>query len=220
LPPKGSNAEHRLTTLGRALHGVEALQPIVWLDRDDHTRAAGLIDPGRPILALAPTANWPAKVWPAEKFAELARRLTADDGPLAGAQVFITGGPGEESQAQPVLDAVSPADRIPAIGLDLPTTAAVFARCALFVGNDSGLMHLAAAAGAPTVGLFGPSNDQLYAPRGPQCRVVRTPESMQTLVGAPGFDHRTAGSLMGNLDVARVEHQAVDHRVRNDRHAG
>lgn len=211
LPPKGSNAEHRLTTLGKVLNADATLQPTVWLTTEDHTRAAGLIDPQRPILAVAPTANWPAKVWPAEKFAELARRLTAEDGPLAGAQVFITGGPGEESQAQPVLNAVSPANRIAAVGrLDLPTTAAVFTRCALFVGNDSGLMHLAAAAGAPTVGLFGPSDDRLYAPQGPRCRVVRTPESMRTLVSAPGFDHRTAGSLMSNLEVARVEQAAKD----------
>ena len=43
----------------------------------------------------------------------------------------------------------------------------------LFIGNDSGAMHLAAAAGVPTLGLFGPSDDRLYAPWGPHCRVVR-----------------------------------------------
>lgn len=214
LPPKGSRHEHRLTTMGRALDGGETLHPTVWLDAEDRARAAALVEPDRPILALSPTANWPAKVWPAEKFAELTRRLTRAGGPLAGAQVFVTGGPGEQAQAQPVLDAVSPPDRVCAIGFDLLTTAAVFARSRLFVGNDSGLMHLAGAAGAPTVGLFGPSDDQLYAPKGPQCRVVRTPESVDQLVGVPGFDHRTTGSLMGNLDVTRVETAAWDLLAR------
>jgi len=108
------------------------------------------------------------------------------------------------------LDAVPANRRIDAVGLDLPTTAAVFERCRLFVGNDSGLAHLAGAAGAPTLGLFGPSDAGLYAPQGPNCRVVRTPESFHDLVYAPGFDHRTAGSQMTNLAVDAVERAAVD----------
>ena len=50
--------------------------------------------------------------------------------------------------------------------LALPGAAACLARCAVFVGNDSGLMHLAAAAGAPTLGLFGPTPASEYAPSG------------------------------------------------------
>ena len=56
---------------------------------------------------------------------------------------------------------------------DLLTSYAALRHARLFVGNDSGLMHMAAAAGAPTLGLFGPSDDTLYAPWGPQTRVVR-----------------------------------------------
>lgn len=210
LPPKGAPEEHRLTTLARALDCTGTPQPTVWLRTADHARAAELVAPDRPILALAPTANWPAKVWPAEQFAELAHRLTASEGPLAGAQVFVSGGPGEEAQAQPVLDAVPAERRINAVGLDLPTTAAVFARSRLFIGNDSGLMHLAGATDAPTLGLFGPSDDGLYAPQGPNSRVVRTPESFRELVDAEGFDHRTAGSQMRNLRVSAVEQAAID----------
>lgn len=210
VPPKAALGEHRLVTLARTLDCAEPPQPTVWLTQADHARAAGLVAPGRPILALAPTANWPAKVWPPEKFADLADRLTGHDGPLAGAQVFVTGGPGEEVQARPVLNAVPANRRIDAVGLDLPTTAAVFARCRLFVGNDSGLAHLAGAAGAPTLGLFGPSDERLYAPQGANCRVVRTPESFHDLVYAPGFNHRTASSQMTNLAVGTVERAAVD----------
>jgi ADP-heptose:LPS heptosyltransferase len=208
IPPKGKTNEHRLVTLARTLDFDEPPQPMVWLSGADHDRAAGLLDHDRPTLALAPTANWPAKVWPAAKFAELADRLTGDSGPLAGAQVVVTGGPGEEDQARPVLDAVPAHRRIDAVGVDLPTTAAVFARSRLFVGNDSGLMHLSGAAGAPTLGLFGPSDERLYAPQGAKCRVIRTPESFHDLVYAPGFDHRTAGSQMTNLDVGAVERAA------------
>lgn len=208
VPPKGKPNEHRLVTLARALDDDVPPRPTVWLSEADHARAAGLLDPNRPTLALAPTANWPAKVWPAAKFAELADRLTRHDGPLAEAQVLVTGGPGEEDQARPVLDAVPVDRRIDAVGLDLPTTAAVFARTRLFVGNDSGLMHLSGATGAPTLGLFGPSDERLYAPQGPHCRVIRTPESFHDLVYAPGFNHRTVGSQMTNLDVEAVERAA------------
>ena len=56
--------------------------------------------------------------------------------------------------------------------LSLPEAAAVLRRAALFVGNDSGLMHLAAAAGAPTLGLFGPTNAAEYGPAGSRARAV------------------------------------------------
>ena len=56
--------------------------------------------------------------------------------------------------------------------LQLPEVAAVMARCALFVGNDSGLMHLAAAAGTPTLGLFGPTPASEYGPIGRAARAV------------------------------------------------
>ena len=57
----------------------------------------------------------------------------------------------------------------------LTQTAAMLARCALYVGNDSGLMHLAAAAGTPTLGLFGPSRASEYAPTGALARWVEAP---------------------------------------------
>jgi heptosyltransferase-3 len=67
--------------------------------------------------------------------------------------------------AAPVLSELP--DAIDLVGhLDLPQAAACLARCAVFVGNDSGLMHLAAAAGAPTLGLFGPTPASEYAPAG------------------------------------------------------
>ena len=56
--------------------------------------------------------------------------------------------------------------------LTLPEAVACIRRCALFVGNDSGLMHLAAAAGAPTLALFGPTLAREYAPLGPNTAVA------------------------------------------------
>jgi ADP-heptose:LPS heptosyltransferase len=77
-------------------------------------------------------------------------------------------------------------------------------RCSLFIGNDTGLMHMAAASGIPTLGLFGPSPVEQYAPWGPLAAHVRSPEPAAAMFG-PGFDHRTTGTLMDGLTVDAAE---------------
>ena len=141
----------------------------------------------RRVLALAPTANWPAKQWPIDRFAGLAAGLTEPGGALAGASIAISAAAHERAQAEPLLREFPGDEVIDLIGCDLLTTAACFARASLFVGNDSGLMHLAAAAGAPTLGLFGPTNERRYAPWGPRAAYLRTPQSFAELARDPGF---------------------------------
>jgi ADP-heptose:LPS heptosyltransferase len=145
--------------------------PVAWTAPEDRARAAVLLPPGPPVIALAPTANWAGKVWPPDRFVALYRGLAA--GPMQGARVAVFAGPGaqERALAAPVLAALPAA--IDLVGaLTLPEAAACLARCALFVGNDSGLMHLAAAAGAPTLGLFGPTPAEEYAPAGRRTAVA------------------------------------------------
>ena len=87
---------------------------------------------------------------------------------------------------------------------DLLTAAAVLRRCAMFIGNDTGLMHIAAAAGTPTLGLFGPSPVAQYAPWGgapPSC----APRCRRETMFAAGFDHRTTDTLMDSLSVEVAE---------------
>jgi heptosyltransferase-3 len=155
--------------------------PVAWTAPEDRARAAALLPAGRRVIALGPTANWPPKVWPAERFAALFQVLAS--GPVPGAVPAVFAGPGEaeRAMAQPLLAALPGA--IDLVGrLSLPEVAACLARCALFVGNDSGLMHLAAAAQAPTLGLFGPTPAEEYAPAGARAAVVvATSSSMRDL---------------------------------------
>ena len=81
-------------------------------------------------------------------------------------------------------------------------------KAAIYIGNDSGLMHMAAAIGTPTLGLFGPSRTEHYAPWGDHTAFIRTPEAYEELVGGPGYNHRTTGSLMGGLEVENVARAA------------
>jgi ADP-heptose:LPS heptosyltransferase len=166
---------HKLFQLAAVLGLDPPPLPVAWFAPEDAVRAAMLLPPGLPagppLVALGPTANWAPKVWPAERFVALFRALAA--GPLPGAVPLVIAGPGaaERAMAAPVLAAQPEA--IDLVGrLSLPEVAACLARAALFVGNDSGLMHLAAAAGAPTLGLFGPTPADEYAPAGRHSAVV------------------------------------------------
>lgn len=197
---------HRVTHLGALLGRQDAPPaPHLWLTEAHRAKAAELIPDGVPVLALGPTSNWKAKTWRPERFADLMQRLTGVGGILPGARVALFGGPGEREQAQALIDAVPAPLRIDLVGgVDLLTAYACLKRCALYVGNDSSLMHLAATAGIPTLGLFGPTNEVHYAPWGLRAAVVRT-EVPFAEIFPPGFDHRTWGTLMDSLSVDAAE---------------
>ncbi len=152
----------RLAHLAGALGLDKPPLPVAWTAPADQERAAALLPPGGPIIGLGPTANWSGKIWPADRFAALFHALA-----IPGARAAIFGGPGtaEAAAAAPLLAALPGAINL--VGqLTLPEAGACLARCVLFVGNDSGLMHLAASAGVPTLGLFGPTPASEYAPAG------------------------------------------------------
>lgn len=214
-----TGGRHRLYALAKVLKLSAPPPPVLWTDHRHETEAARLIPEGGPVLALGPTANWAGKIWAPENFAELARRLTAADGGiLPGARIAVFGAAGERDLARPVIDALDGEGMIDLVGAaDLPTVAACLSRCALFIGNDSGLMHMAAAAAAPTLGLFGPSRDEIYAPWGAQTALVRTTIPYKKLFPS-GYDRHTTGSLMGSLsvDAAEAAARALWERCRSE----
>jgi ADP-heptose:LPS heptosyltransferase len=207
---KGDPAEHRVRQLGRLFRLEPPPSPTIWTAPRHDRAAERLVPPGSPVLAIGPAANWRGKQWRAERFAELAQRLTAPDAPFAAARVAVLAAAHERPQAEPLLAALPPGRIIDLVGqTDLLTAAAVLRRCALFIGNDTGLMHIAAAAGVPTLGLFGPSPVEQYAPWGRCTGVVLTTPSGAALF-PPDFDHRTTDTLMDSLSVARVEAAACE----------
>ena len=196
---------HRVLQLAAVLDlSAAPPAPRLWTDEAHREKAARLIPEGPPGLAVGPTANGRAKMWPAERFAELIERLTADDGILPGGRVAVFGGDDERPLAMSLIEAIRPAGRIDLVGrVDLLSASACLGRCAFFVGNDSGLMHLAAASNVPTLGLFGPSPEADYAPWGPLTAVARTSVPYEEIF-PPGFDHRTSDTLMDSLTVDAV----------------
>ncbi len=198
--------EHRIEELARQLSLPSLPAPRLWVSEQRQRVADTRLGNGPPVLAVGPSANWGAKQWPAERFAEAVTRLTDPDGILPGGRVAIFGAAAEREQAKPVLEAVPEDRRIDCIGTpDLLDAFALLRRCSFYFGNDSGMMHMAAAAGIPTLGLFGPSPEWRYGPWGERAAVVRTVESYDALVtDNPAFDHRRGDTLMGSLTVDAV----------------
>ena len=190
----GRRAGHRLTHLAGALHLTEPVLPVAWCAAEDRGLAARLLPDGGPVIGLGPTANWAGKVWPAERFVALFQALQAV---LPGARAAVFAGPGaaERQMAAPVLAALPGAVDL-AGRLTLAEAAACLARCRLFVGNDSGLMHLAAATGTPTLGLFGPTPASEYAPSGRRAEAVMAPGPAGcTPIAALGVDAVAARAM-------------------------
>jgi heptosyltransferase-3 len=169
----------KVAQLGAILGLSPPPTPVAWIAEADRAHVGALLPTDRPIIVLAPTANWEQKVWPAERFAAAFRHLATSV--IPGAKPVVLGGPGaaERTMAAPLLAALPEAcDLVGA--LSLPEVAAVLQRAALFIGNDSGLMHLSAAAGAPTIGLFGPTDATTYRPAG-RCATAVVARSMDAI---------------------------------------
>ncbi|MBL1146484.1 MAG: glycosyltransferase family 9 protein [Pseudomonadota bacterium] len=212
---KGDNRLHKVEQMAAVMRLDVPPAPKLWFSPEQVKTAQQYIaDETMPVLGIGPAANWIGKIWQTERFAELVRRLTAKDGILPDAPVAVFAAPGEEEIAYKLLETIPEARRIDVIAkLDPGTAAAVISRCALFVGNDSGLMHCAAAADVPSVGLFGHGFPAQYRPWGDHCTYVRTPEDPAELLTASGVDHPSlvTHSLMDSLSVDMVEEAVTKH---------
>ena len=190
----------RLRPKGRALRGsgepahklIEAARlmrleedppaPYLFTSEATEAKAAALTAGAGPILALAPTAEWVGKTWATERFAEVTRRLLAPNGAMAGGRLMILGDKADVHEVDSVKSAVPRDLVIDLVGRsDLLTTFAALKAARLFIGNDTGFAHLAAAAGAPTLVLFGPSDDRVWRPWGEDVRVVRGSRTLDEL---------------------------------------
>lgn len=125
--------------------------------------------PGRPAVALHAGANWHLKRWPPKLFARLGDQLAAQH----RAQVFLVGSADDRPLAEGIARRMRQAPVILCGQTTLTQLAALFQQVDVVVSNDSGPLHIAAAVGAKTIGLFGPTSPQLTGPpAGPHLRVL------------------------------------------------
>ncbi len=206
--PHISQDLHKVEQAAAVAQMADVPAPVLYPTAAQEKFADALVAPHGPFIAVGPSANWIGKTWEPEKFIALIEWLTAADGLFPHARVAVFAAPGEEAQARPVLESVSPERRIDGIAKGTPgEVAAALARASFYVGNDSGLMHMAAAVGVPTFGLFGPSWPQLYRPWGDHTGFSRTPLDFAQLTDFPGYNPKTLKhTLMTGLTLEQVKH--------------
>jgi len=189
-------------------------EPRIRVSEATHAAAADLLrDAGwngsMPLVALAPGAAYGgAKRWPPDRFGELAAALAAD-----GVACVLVGSAADGAAANEVADAFRAvgAAAAPFYDLtgrtDLPALAGVLQRCRALVTNDSGAMHLAAAAGVPVTAVFGPTNEKATHPIGDAHAVIVHPVWCRPcMLRECPIDHR----CMRGVEVGTV----VDHARR------
>jgi ADP-heptose:LPS heptosyltransferase len=123
---------------------------------------------GRPYVVVHPAALMATKRWDPRKFGEVARGLVSQ-----GLTIVVTAGPGEESLAGQAASYVE--HTVVLLSLSIPALAELIRGARLFIGNDSGPMHLAAAVGTPTIAVWGSSDSRRWHPWSVQHRVVQNP---------------------------------------------
>ena len=152
------------------------------LPQDDQAEvsAAKLVRPGERFAILNPGAGWGAKQWPPERYGEVACGLTK-----LGVNPLINFGPGEEQLASAAVSASNGAAR--PLSCSLGELIALTRRASLFIGGDTGPMHLAAALQVPVVAVFGPTDPARNGPHGTRSIVLRNPASTTSFshVSAP-----------------------------------
>ena len=126
-----------------------------------------IADPKRKLIAIHPGSGSRQKCWPAERFAALINWLNKE----IGVQIFIILGPADREIVERLKAKVKD-NFILVDHLSLPRLAAIIKRCNLFIGNDSGITHLAAATGIHTLAIFGPTDSKIWGPRGERVKIL------------------------------------------------
>ncbi len=173
--PKINGIEHAACQLARPLE-----QLAVWLDDpaarifpspQDLAEAQTILSAlPQPYVAIHPGSGSEKKNWPLLRWLEVQRKMLDD---TRVGHLLIVGGESDSRQLSRMKLAGSAERQTILEGLSLPVLGAVLSQCALFVGHDSGISHLAAAAGIPCLLLFGPTNPDVWAPANDAVVVVR-----------------------------------------------
>lgn len=170
----------------------------LWASVAARSNADALLPAGKKIILLAPKTNSTAKDWPIDRFAELAQVLAREEWCFV-----VLASAAQQESVRPLVHALPASQILDLSGkTDLLTAYAIMQRAVLFIGNDSGLLHMAAAAGIACVGLYGPSNDKTYAPQGQHVKIITARDFK------PGEKEKRESGYMENITVHKVEETA------------
>jgi heptosyltransferase-3 len=164
--PRINDEEHAARQLARPLQRLALF--LENLAAEIVPNESAVVDPRR--IAIHPGSGSERKNWPLERFLALVQSLLAED---EARRFLLVGGEADEARLAQLESVLPNEKREIARNLPLPALAARLQNCALFLGHDSGVSHLAAAVGTPAVLLFGPTDPAVWAPQNPAVRVLR-----------------------------------------------
>ncbi len=161
------------------------------------------------LIAVGPTANWSPKIWPPQNYLSLIKKLLKNKKFLDFNFVLL--GPESEEDKIKLILSNNNKKIINMYGkLTLLEIFFFLKECKLYIGNDSGLMHLAALANIKTIGLFGPSSVQKYGPWGDKSCAISGNKSPDELMGHENFDSKKDDCLMGDLKIDFVYEKILE----------
>jgi ADP-heptose:LPS heptosyltransferase len=209
--------ETNLTVVGPLVHFPGALPARVEVFVGENERAAvagrlralGVPD-GAAVVTIHPGASWKPRAWRPESFAEVARQLLG----RYPVHICFVGGP-DDNEIADRLRAILP-DRRTHFLFDspLPETTGLIERSALFIGNDSGIAHIAAACGTPVIALYGPQDPRRFRPWSERSVVLHKPvpcfPCSQTVCVIP---ENPCVNLITVEEVVRSAEAVLDHHA-------
>jgi len=184
VPNADTPEPHAVEQAAAVLKLDDVPAPRLFFGEETQAAADALVQPdGKPILAVGPGTEWIGKRWPAERYSKIAAALLADDGPLAGGRLLIVGEEADRDLAHTIRLAVARKRVIETQGkLTRLQAAAALSHASLYLGADSIWTQLAVAAGVPSIGVFGPSDETVVGPwKGASVRGPRSFAEFQEL---------------------------------------
>lgn len=152
-----TSPHHIVLQVSHCFQSPTPLSPTLWFSKERLHR----VKPSRPTLAVAPIPGWKGKQWPIDNFKDVLQKFCKA---YPKAQVAIFVAPHEKDMIAPLMEALPQDQLLDVRGWPLLDCAALIQESHLFLGNDSGLMHVSAAVKTPTLALFGPSNEKIFGP--------------------------------------------------------
>ncbi len=151
------------------------------------------------LAAIHPGSGSAKKNWPLLNFAKTAKYLLAN----YKVKLLLISGPADGQLAEEFKNCFSSNEAYEAKSIPLPQLAAILEKVDCFIGNDSGISHIAASVGTPTISIFGPTEPEIWAPRGKNVRIVKG----QCPQSPPNPDCKT-GECLNNVDIDKVINHA------------
>lgn len=174
--PKITDQEHAARQLARPLEGLALyLEDPAAVILPNETRNVE-----KSLIAIHPGSGSERKNWPLERFVALASTLLQPPGLR---KLLLIGGEADEDRVTKFARALPGEGVAMALNLPLPELARALQKCGFFIGHDSGVSHLAAAVGTPSLLLFGPTDPAIWAPANENVMVLRAPQGILSELG-------------------------------------